>query len=223
VAGHAIQMSPGETIKQIATALKALDEAPETEIVEFGKRQGALVGVLRQVQQAGLTNLQIGDFCGCYLRVIEALIGGDGSAEVKRKLSTDVDGGTPSSLSTSIVNAMYREKVIRSNLAGFSAEQIAWARQTSPVLPPKLASEARKVKSSTDGLRNDDCNLWNVMNQTSAAWSVAAIQISVWELATLMHTPELAQKTKFYNYNIAHDQPSTEPVDTEWVFTGKNK
>jgi hypothetical protein len=115
---------------------------------------------------------------------------------------------------------MYREKVIRSNLAGFSEEQIAWARKTSPVLPSKLALEARSLDGVDKSLRNDDCKLWNVMNRTSAAWSLAAVQISVWELATIMHTPELAAKTQFYNYNIADKKPSTDPLDKEWVFTG---
>jgi Domain of unknown function (DUF4157) len=203
--------------------LKKLDEATVEEIGKFGVKEAKLVDALAKVQQAGLTNLQISEFCGCYLRVIETLIGGDGSVEVKRELSEDVDDGKPSSLSASIVNAMYREKAIRSNLAGFSNEQIDWARKTSPVLPAKLADEARSVDPSTKGLRNDDCNLWNVMNQTSAKWSVAAVQISVWELATIIHTPELAQKTQFYNYNITDKSPSTEPLDKEWVFTGMKK
>jgi hypothetical protein len=73
--------------------LKKLDEASEREIGAFGKKHGELVEVLRKVQRSGLTNLQISEFCGCYLRVIETLIGGDGSMEVRRELSRDVDGG----------------------------------------------------------------------------------------------------------------------------------
>src|SRR5262249_44142241 len=92
--------------------LKKLDEATATEIGKLATSQSAMVEALRKVRGSGVSNLQISEFCGCYLRVIETLLGGDGSKPVVRDLSDDVDHGTPSSLSTSIVNAMYREKVI---------------------------------------------------------------------------------------------------------------
>jgi hypothetical protein len=228
---HLTSLAPPLTQEQSTAALllvtepigdlKKLDSSLEGEIADYGDKHKAFVTKLATVRKAGLTNLQISEFCGCYLRVIETLIGDDGSRPVVRKLAKEVDDRKPSSLSTSIVEAMYREKVIRSNLAGFSSDQLDWARNTSPILPPDLADEARKV--TKEDLRNDDCKLWNVMDKTSARWTTAAVQISVWEVATLMHTPELATKTRFYNYNITDKQPNKEPLDPEWVFTGMKK
>lgn len=203
--------------------LKALDNKPEDEIHLYRDdlQNKAFIDALKTLRTEGMTNLQIGEACNCYLRVIDNLLGSDGSTPTKRTLAKGIDGNKPSSLSTAILEAMYREKYIRSNLAGFSSDQIDFARKTSPILGNDEATAAREAVK--EDLRNDDCNLWNAMNKTKFGWSTAVVQISVWELATLMHTPELKAKTKFYNYNISDKSPSTQPLNSDWVFTGKGK
>ncbi len=204
---------------QAVQDIKKVDADDETAIKQFGGNNKQFVEELGKIRDKAISNLQLADFLGVYLVVIETLLGSDGSKPEKRDLPDNVDKGKPSSLSQAIVDAMYREKVIRSNLAGFSDMQIAWARKTSPVLTAEQAVEANKQTKEGD-LRNDDCNLWNVMHKTKYKWDNAVTLISVWELATLLHTPELKKKTKFYNYTKS--KPNMTPVDEkQWIFNNK--